>query len=316
MDLASIEEAVSLAENRWPNTQWKIKAVSTHDEACSPCPFCGGDDRFVLWINGYWMCRPGAGHCGQQGWIDDDKSFVPTPEERRTRRIEAEQNRARVERETLRRTLTALQQMAHCTDHIEYHKCLDEGDRNWWHAQGVNNASISDYELGVCYGCPTDREHRPSYTIPVYDSSGKRLVNIRHRLIDAPNGDKYRPHCAGLGRALFNARLVKEEPDIVMTEGAKKAIVCGQQGFPTVGIFGKSGFDMRWLKHFESVNRLWIALDPDAYDGAYRLGKEIASESGIKEVRVCSFPTKPDDYFLHGGDAAGFLRTLELGRRM
>ena len=63
MDLAVITEAVSLAEQRWPGTEFRIKG----DEAHGPCPICGqaDDDGFIIFDDGGFYCRPGD----HAGWI-------------------------------------------------------------------------------------------------------------------------------------------------------------------------------------------------------------------------------------------------------
>ena len=41
------------------------------NEYAGPCPWCGGTDRFHVWEKGNYYCRPGAGHCGKSGWLDE-----------------------------------------------------------------------------------------------------------------------------------------------------------------------------------------------------------------------------------------------------
>jgi len=310
MELASIEEAVTLAQRRWPGLELRIK--SSH-EACGPCPICrkAEKDGFVVFDDGGYLCRPG----NHTGWLDEEEQKL-SAEERRLLAIEAEQRRARRERERMQRQLTAIERMLHCTDHIAYHKLLDDSDRQWWHEQGIHDPQIDEYKLGICYNCPTAPRH-VSYTIPVYDSTWTKLLNIRHRLADATTGDRYRPHMAGLpGKLLFNARWTQQHEEIVLVEGAKKSIVVSAQAMPAVGIFGAAGFDMRWLPHFSNVKRLYVALDPDVPDKAMALGRDIASNSKM-DVRVATFPTKPDDFFLVGGtpkEFRDFLRWAKKGQ--
>jgi len=311
MDLAGIHEAIQLARTRWPT----LEPRSTLDhEAHSPCPYCGGDDRFVLFDNGYWFCRPGPGHCGREGWIDDDKQVQWTPEERRLRRIEAEQARARREREALDRRMSAIERLNASGAHVIYHDSLDESAYQWWTAQGVELYTVHDYQLGYCPRCPTDRERRASYTIPLWDYEHHQLLNIRHRLIGAENGDKYRPHMAGLGTCLAFSHHLREADYGVIVEGSKKALVCHQYGFPTVGVMGKhGGFKREWLDWFPR-GPVYIALDPDATESAERLGKGIAKTG--KVVKVARFPLKPDDLFVAGGTAQEFGYYLQLARRV
>jgi len=305
VELAGIEEAMVLAERRW-GIVFKRQG---HNEASGACPFCrDGIDRFRIWVDGGWWCR----QCEKQGWLDDDKRQTLTLAEKNALAIRALE-RKQAEHE---RRLSAIERMLHCTDHIAYHKLLDNSDRQWWHEQGIHDPQIDEYKLGICYNCPTAPRH-VSYTIPVYDSTWTKLLNIRHRLADATTGDRYRPHMAGLpGKLLFNARWTQQHEEIVLVEGAKKSIVVSAQAMPAVGIFGAAGFDMRWLPHFSNVKRLYVALDPDVPDKAMALGRDIASNSKM-DVRVATFPTKPDDFFLVGGtpkEFRDFLRWAKKGQ--
>jgi len=313
MELSGIEEACRLAQARWSNLQLTIK---TSYCANSPCPWCGGTDRWVLFDNGYWFCNPGDGHCGRKGWLDDDQQKTWTAEERRLRRIEAEQVRARRERSQQSQRITALERMARCTDHEDYHldACHDEEFWKWTEAQGLLPETVLKYKVGLCPRCPTDREHRPSYTFPIWRKDGP-LWSIRHRLIGAENGDKYRPHRAGLGTQLANARMLPQFDEWVgIIEGTKKVRVIGQHDIPVVGILGKTQFETRWLKWFHPNAHIVIGLDPDAKDAAWKLGREIA-ETG-KEVSVAAFPVKPDDMFVYGCTREDWMAYIHLARKI
>jgi len=303
MNLSSIEEAVSLAEARWPGYDFRIVG----NEAHGPCPICGKatEDGFILYPEGNYFCRPG----GCTGWIDEDQKVRLTSEERAIRKLQAEQKRQAREIANNKRRLSALERMARCTDHVTYHKMLDDNDRKWWHTQGIGDEQIEEYQLGVCYNCPTDKDHRPSYTIPVYDSKWSRLLNIRHRLIGTTNGDKYRPHVAGLPSLLFNSRFVLTEPEIVIAEGSKKSIVVSAAGIPTVGIFGCNGFNLAWTAHFAKTERIFICLDPGVEDVATALGDELAKRLAC-EIRICACPVKPDDFITHYNKTADDFRQM------
>lgn len=296
---------------------------STSNEWYGACPFCEkgkltGEDRFRVWVGagkegvGAFWCR----QCGTRGFVDSLDDTDLTPEEKRLRRIEAEQEQARRERRELEKRMTALERMAQCTDHLEYHRTLSAEDRQWWYSQGILDPEIDFYQLGVCYGCPVHPSHPISMTIPVYDSHLERLLNIRHRLLGMDK-DKYRPHMAGLPVTLFDSRLVHTEKELHVTEGEKKAIVLTANGFPSVGVFGTAGFNLSWLKHFSKVRQLWILPDPDAQDSWMKLGRQIAQEADWLDVRVATLPCKPDDFFIDEvGDADDFERVIKWAKKI
>jgi hypothetical protein len=295
-------DPITEAHQRWGITLHH----ESGDEFAGPCPFCkSGDDRFNAWaeVGNYW-CR----QCGAKGWLDEDRVKL-SRDEIRLRKLEAEAARARRERQQMKKRLSALEQMAQCRDHIRYYRNLATTDRAYWYSQGINDDSIDDYHLGICRVCPTDAEHRPSYTIPVVN--GGKLVNIRHRLIGA-DGDKYRPHMAGLGNTLFNAdNLYMGFSTITIVEGEKKSIVLDQNGVQTVGIMGKSAFPPAWAKRFTGFERVNVCLDPDAEDRAIKLARLFNGRG-----RMVILPVKPDDFFVMGGTMAEFAAFMRWARRV
>lgn len=282
------------AENRWPQLQFKRK---TAKEASSACPFCHqGTDRFVIFSdNGYW-CR----QCGAKGWIDENGRKELTTEQKveyRLRQLERRQQ------ETDRR-LSALERMYNCTDHLRYHNDIPLDKMEYWLNEGMTVDTIAAYQLGWCLRCPTDREGRSSFTIPVYGRDGE-LVNIRHRLEGASGGDKYRPHVAGLGAQLFNSQFTNHPSgQIIITEGEKKSIILAQYDYPNVGIMGQRSFKREWIDWMSPFKTVYVALDPDATESATKL-------ADIINGRLVSLPVKADDFFIrYGGtrdDFDGFL---------
>lgn len=303
-------DPVSIAERYWGLS---FKQVSHYEwKSLGGCPFCGdggkGDrsDRFRIFTGGgdtdhprYW-CR----QCNAKGsLLHLDEGYKPSAAE-----VQAVQIR-QVERRLAEheRRLTALEQMAQSQDHLRYHQALNTRATEYWLGEGISEASIDTYVLGYCNHCPTDRDRRPSYTIPVINSS--KLRNIRHRLIGGDQGDKYRPHMAGLGTQLFNADLLAEPQDrILVVEGEKKAIVMTQCGFPSVAILGKSVFKSEWKRLFDNAGQVIVGLDPDAHKSAARLAAIFG-----RRGRVAAFPVKPDDMVnLYGASEADVEAVLRL----
>lgn len=306
----TIEEAVEMAAARWPGYEFRI----TRDEAHGACPICGKstEDGFTLFADGGYWCRAG----GCKGWLDDDQQHTWTPEELRLRKIEAEIQRLARENREQNRRLSALERLNRSLVHERYHDNLDTAAYEWWCAKGVECWAIQYYRLGYCPRCPTDTEHhRPSYTIPVFNQSQTKLINLRHRLARAENGDKYRPEMAGLGTSLFGSHHLIDADMGIILEGSIKSIVTAQYGFPTVGLFGKRGrFQTSWLDMFPMGKPIYIGLDPDAMESAERLGAGIAKTG--KEVYVIEWPDKPDDMLVAGCTVDDWMHFVYQARRV
>jgi len=213
---------------------------STGTEYAGPCPWCGGDDRFHVWEEGNYWCRPGPGHCGREGWVDELAGEKLSEHERRLLALEAQQHRLERQQRENERRLTKLEQLQQSRPDLRYYRNLTESAMEYWFSEGIYTDAIEQFHLGYCDACPTYTQS-PSYTIPVY-SYGGDLVNVRHRLIK-PNGTgKYRPEMGGLGTSLYHADALREPLErIIIAEGEKKSIVLSQHGFPAVGLMGKSG---------------------------------------------------------------------------
>jgi hypothetical protein len=294
--ITTIEDAIDIAETRWCGLEFKRK---NYHEASSACPFCrDGKDRFLIFSKGNYWCR----QCGVGGSL-----LIKDPNHRLTPQEINEIRLARIEREQEEQAkrLSALERMAASKDHLRYHEQLDDADRAYWYSQGIFDAEIDAYTLGVCYRCPTDRDHRPSYTIPVVNHG--KLCNIRHRLLGAEDGDKYRPHMAGLGNTLFNAdNLYTDAGRIILAEGEKKSIVLGSNGFLSVAMMGIQSFPPPWARRFSPFDEVLVTLDPDASNRANKIAALFAGRG-----KVVYLPVKADDFFVLGGTRAQFEEYLK-----
>ena len=282
--------------------QITLKHVS-NDEHAGPCPWCGGDDRFRVWETGNYWCRPGLGHCGREGWVDELTGEKLSDHDRRLLALEAKQHQLERKQAEQERRLTALERLQQARPDLRYYRNLNEKAMEYWISEGIYDDAIEKHHLGYCDACPTYRES-PSYTIPVYGYDTK-LVNVRHRLAQPGGTGKYRPECAGLGTSLYHAEALREPlARVLVVEGEKKSVVLSQHGFTSVGLMGKSfRWQRQWFDWFRAHGEIVIALDPDALDNALRLGELFANE-GFDDVRVARFPVKPDDAIVQYG--AGF----------
>ena len=110
---------------------------------------------------------------------------------------------------------------------------------------------------------------------------------------------------------LFNADNVhKKTPEIMIVEGEKKSIICGQEGFLNVGIVGKSAFKDEWVPYFGHFRQVNVLLDPDARESATRLATQFG-----RRGRVVTLPVKSDDFFFQfGGTKEQFLDFIKCAK--
>jgi len=297
---------IAFAESRFGITLKKVG----REEWAGPCPWCGGRDRFRAFARGNFWCRPGVGHCGKAGWLDELDGQKPlTKEELLELRVSALERK----QQELEQRMTVLEQMHQSQDHIHYHKLLtDQGlGFEYWQAEGMKPATIIKYLLGYCTSCPTLPGYA-SYTIPVM-ACGK-LWNIRHRIARPTDGGKYRPHLPGLPSMLFNYDELKrtDSSRILILEGEKKAMVVSQEtGLANVATMGMQNFKPEWVGKFGNQWReVLVCYDPDATEKA----RDVAAMFG-KRGRVVTLPAKADDFFVkHGGTAAEFDYILSTAR--
>lgn len=303
-----------------------------------PCPFDGGKDRFQIKQRPdgeyRWYCR----HCSDGKYLDVI-SFIErlervgffeavsilsggqirqaTPEEIAERK--QQQAREQAERQAELARVTEKYSTSEIWQ-LFVNRMTDE-NRQWWRGQGIPDTWIDFWRLGFtpdkAFEYRETLYHSPAYTIPKFDY-GWLPTNIDYRLTQYPVGaGKYRP-AAELPPAPFLSRpdLNGIADEVVIVEGSKKAMVCTIYGVHNdngkIHVFGIPSKNS-WAGIVEKVapcGRVWIALDPDATNWAYKLGSAIG-----KNARVMEMPFKPDDGFLYYGlDAKGWRELQKYAR--
>jgi hypothetical protein len=255
----------------------------------SPCPDCGGRDRMVWYGDdkGNGFCR----QCLKTFWLTDLKQLDPLE------RLALEQQaRANMEREKQMQAQNLKTWQEKQAYRQGWNDALSYAAREWWHTQGIGDESISRYELGyrkypIENARTGERLSLDAYTIPIHDPDTWDVVNMQYRLINAPPTiGKYR-QASGIPARSFYAR-PHTGGDVVIVEGAKKAIVLNQLLEDSIQVVGLPGItpSERLIDELSGYKRKWFLPDPDVQDGPiHRL------TSILDNVHVVRLPVKPDD---------------------
>lgn len=312
----SPDQAIQIVQSHF---SIRLKPVTDGEyRSLNGCPQCGdggkghSSDRFRVFTDNSprWWCR----RCGFQGFIDEingDRWHDLGWKEKR-RRMAASEIRAQqyeMEQAALRRS--ALKTLRKSGDDDRYYQALLRTPRAWeyWKDQGFADSIIHGFRLGYCSACPMDYpQHRPSVTIPVYVRN--LLWDIRHRILGAKDGDKYRPAAKHLPRVLFNADNLFDAPAdyIMLVEGEKKSIAATQAGWWSVGVMGQDSFNRNWVDAFNRFETIYVVLDPDALKNA----REIAALFGGRGCAI-QLPGKLDDLLRDGYGANKIWKAIQKG---
>lgn len=247
-----------------------------------------------------------------------DLGLTPQEVERRKAELEAERLAKRKAKEQ-----STLDQLNKLSDRVSWYHSQVNRAMGYWRSQGLDRSTVDQYLLGYCPACPTYQQS-PSYVIPYFEVG--QLVNIRHRLANPNGSGKYRPEFSGLPNRLFNADKLKAADneiefgllgpnEALLVEGEVKAMYLDQRGFKVAGIPGANSWQTSWLDHFDSVDTVYIALDPGQDKQAERIGADFVGAG--KSAFLINLPTKPDDFFvIYNGKIEDFLRFIRYGRKM
>ena len=188
----------------------------------------------------------------------------------------------------------------------KYHANLDQQSRRLWNQCGIPEYWQDFWMLG--YNQFTEVWHRkekfllPSLTIPIFEPVTCGIVNIKHRLLNAPLPDigTYRQEKHGIPAAMFTADL--EHPlagSTLIVEGEKKAMVtyltADLPGLQVVGLPGKTSW-RSLIDKFTDCDPVYICMDPDADEAA----RELAVALGEERVRLMRVGEKIDDAIIDG----------------
>jgi DNA primase len=195
--------------------------------------------------------------------------------------------------------------------HLIYHRSMRPAERAWWiEHYGVSDTAINYFSLGAC------REGRfapVTYTIPIFNDG--KLVNIKHRIPNAPHSGKYRSHQSGVGTQLFNGdRLTPDCKGVVIVAGEMKAITLEDWGIPAVSPTGGCGnWKDEWTTKLQYCERVYVAFDPEPPEEREHALKLLAKLD--RRARMVETPQKPDD-FINAKGVEAFRELLRNARTL
>lgn len=198
--------------------------------------------------------------------------------------------------------LDALEKLHRAQAWIGYHDNLTDTSRKIWRERGVADVWQDLWGLGYkdnfSYRTKIGKATSPTITIPLMSIDGE-VLNVRHRILEPIDGDKYRPELSGLRAQPFicNTDLDKGAQDLIIVEGEIKSMVVYQTydkpGTQVIGVPSKSM--MIKAVHQAQGRNVIVIPDPDD-DTIY---------SGCKVLKV---PQKIDDMILEYGLDKTWLR--------
>lgn len=290
----------------------RFKRFGPH-ELHGPCPMCGGDDRFIIFVDRpfpSWnfqcrKCHP------QTGWIDEINPNLKQPPDPQTLLRMAAQREASLKRE-IEAAQAVVKELQEAQTWLRYHMQLTGEARRLWEQRGIPPFFQDYWGLGyepdrVIFANGSEY-HTPTLTIPIFETLTKNLTNIRHRLLKPPTpGDKYRPERKGLPAPLFVADYeLPIKNRVMIVEGEIKSMVtyitADDPNLQVVGVPGKNMPDWMYAK-FDGADPLYLCFDPDAIKEA----KAAAMRLGKERCRLIELPDKIDDLILHHGLGKGWM---------
>jgi phage/plasmid primase-like uncharacterized protein len=268
---------------------------ATPTEYHGPCPFCGGNDRFRVhtdkpFPHWYCVCREGSG-CNWKGWADEINPRLREP--LTAQQVAEYHERAQREAEAEAQALALrLKEFSNSELWAELNRRMTQDNRQWWSEQGLPEDAQNLWQLGYT----SNTSWGPAYTIPYFDDQFN-AVNMQYRLTRTDSADKYR--WAGLGYSSHYIAFptMGETDQVVICEGAKKAMVFAYHIQPkdVQVLAAPSKSDWAGLEETKA-GRVWIMLDPDADERAQKLAEQLGDSA-----RIISLPLKVDDMIVKHG---------------
>jgi hypothetical protein len=273
----------------------------THDqiggyEWAGPCPSCAGKDRFII-SNGKYWCRRG---CGCQGTLSfgymSPQELIDYTEIYADNMVKAKEREHKLEENRKAKILKLNKDKIHWEFHLNLIN-NPELLENFYRV-GIEYDAIVEFTLGYNphFGYTNENEqivYSPAWTFPIWNWEHTEIINIRHRIINAQGGMRYRPIYSGLGNYFFHAP--RSNRQVFIVEGEKKAIVLWWYGFSAIGLFGIHDRKPEWYPLWKSKYQKLAVLFDNDNEAVISAGKIFAQELGAKWLDLGG---KPDDLLL------------------
>jgi DNA primase len=163
--------------------------------------------------------------------------------------------------------------------------------------RGVNHEDIIKYNIGFCQ----EGSYKDRVIIPSYDGYGNINYFIARAFIEGIQ--KYKNPPVDAKSAIGWELLINWDAPIILIEGVFDALTVKRNVIP---LFGKRIHDKLMQKLVQSsVNRIYIALDPDAIKNALKYAEELMSYG--KEVYLVEITGKDANEI----GFESFLKTIE-----
>jgi DNA primase len=134
---------------------------------------------------------------------------------------------------------------------------------------------ILRYNIGYCEN--GDYEYR--IIVPSYDAEGVLNFFIGRRYYDIEGCIAYKKPETPMNNIIGLESFINWDEDIILVEGIFNAITIRRNAIPLFGKFPSN--KLYETLHYHNINKIYVCLDNDANDDAFKLCKRLLKQEGI-----------------------------------
>lgn len=209
----------------------------------------------------------------------------------------------------------ALDELRTARTWLQYHEQMNRESRDLWNRRGIPDFFIDMWKLG--YNPSMHVAHKakdgwhdyslPSLSIPVW-GSGWEVLNVKHRLIDPPDGvGKYINEKRDVPAAVMMCNPdISSAPRCLAIEGEIKSMVSfieiGSDSLQVAGL-PSSNPSQEQVDQLANYEHITLCLDPDAFirnESGRAPIESVIGKIGAERVSILRLPAKIDDLILRG----------------